>query len=250
MEYIHTHENKRKTAGRAVSLHVIVLNSGCIYSRMAITSLLSEIHQDNTVYTFECISDYNLWRRTINTGRYHVVLTAADTALYQEDIPSFLRQEQQLSALSDETEQYIMLFPQNSHGSACPEALSDRYLKHLNGCLSLTVVENIHTFSRIDMLTLLRQFTGGQCVTGVREPRFNDLRTLRGRMTACEIRAIRILLSGRNMHYWASHFGVSPKTLYTQRKAMLSRLGLENRHRAVLWLSAQPDFMAASSPEE
>jgi RNA recognition motif-containing protein len=195
----------------------IVLLDNCSYSRIALEQILSHLFGDASVFSFECFSDYKNWNGNFVRLKKdcYIIVNISTTALYGEDIAGFFMYEMNQSDPVGTRRRVLLLMEEYKRNNYC-NSIIIHLLMHNVTAPHLSIVERIKSQKLDSIKNYLSQFINDISA---------DKRTCI-RLTFCELRALRIILSGKGIKYYSRKFGVNEKTLYSQRTTALNKLGV------------------------
>lgn len=206
------------------SMKIIIID-GCFYSRIACEYILSEFHGCLQVFSFACFTDYKMWSESLceDIDKYYIIFNAASGGLYGNDVIDFLRYEEGRND-QEFTRTKILILVNKTKPQIYNNAILIHYLLKKNNIPSLAVVSSFVEL-KVDMIRdLLAVFIFDEIASLARM--ISRSSRITDKFNYSDLRAMDVLLSGESIRSASNRFGISTKTLYTQRSIILEKLEL------------------------
>lgn len=199
----------------------IVIIDSCTYSRLALESLISHLDYRLTLSVFDCVSDYKYWNE-MNSSEDNIliILNVSFASLYSEEATEFLRYEKNIPQEKG-VRRIMLLSSEGGHWM-----YKNFIIVHaiLSGGVfpRLIFVNDVKRHSLSSFQELLSQFVEGGPITF--PCRIDCNKKFAHGFTTGDRRVFRMILTGKSVSYYSSIYGVSIKTLYTQRMKAFNKM--------------------------
>lgn len=200
----------------------IVIIDNCVYSKLAIEHIISNMNICLSIFSFDCVTDYKLWSQANHYNKnVLIIVNASSTPLYGEDVSGFLRYENSREKRDAGKRRILLLTSKGPHWTyknfiTAHTFLTDGFFPRL------VFIDDIKGYGLGSFRRLLFQFVQGLHITF---PCLilNNTRTVSS-FTSADIRIISMILTGRSVRGFSGRHGISVKTLYAQRDSVLKKL--------------------------